>query len=403
MDQTDFDDSPAGHHALGLGGAWAMAVGGMIGGGIFSTLGVVISVAGHWAWLSFLIGGVIAFCTGHSYAALTVELDEPGGSYSYLRSLGYYRLARWAAWVLLIGYTLTVAVYAFTFGAYAANALGTDAGWLPPFCAVSVIAILTVINLMGATEATIVELVAVWGKLVILLGLAGLGLWHWAPERLVVSQGHAVGFTGALIGAGVVFMAYEGFQLLAYDYHEMRDKERTISRAMPLAIVATAITYILVALGAPMLAGAETIVQHKEIALAQAGQDALGMVGFVAVTIAAVFSTASAINATIFATARLAAHAANDSEMPSAFGLRNRQRVPWFGTVLIAVVAAVLAVIGGIDALVESASLVFLLIFALVNVIALRRRTGHHLMSWIGLAGSLSAAVLLVLYELGLA
>jgi amino acid transporter len=35
-------------NALGLGGAWAMAVGGMIGGGIFSTLGVVVSVAGEW-------------------------------------------------------------------------------------------------------------------------------------------------------------------------------------------------------------------------------------------------------------------------------------------------------------------------------------------------------------------
>jgi len=66
--------------ALGLPGAWAMAVGGMIGGGIFSTLGVVISVAGHWAWVSFLLGGVIAFCTGQSYAALTVALGAPGGS-----------------------------------------------------------------------------------------------------------------------------------------------------------------------------------------------------------------------------------------------------------------------------------------------------------------------------------
>ncbi|WP_338468557.1 APC family permease [Novosphingobium sp. ZN18A2] len=399
----DFDDSKAGHHALGLGGAWAMAVGGMIGGGIFSTLGVVIAVAGHWAWLSFLIGGAIAFCTGNSYAALTVELDEPGGSYSYLRSLNYVILARIAAWVLLIGYTLTVAVYAFTFGAYAANAFGIDAGWVPPFCAVAVIAILAGINLMGATEATIVELVAVWGKLVILLGLAGLGIWHWAPERLVLSHGHAVGFSGALIGTGVVFMAYEGFQLLAYDYHEMRDKERTISRAMPLAVVATMATYVLVALGAPMLAGAEQIVIHKEVALAEAGRDALGTFGFVAVTIAAVFSTASAINATVFATARLAAHAAGDNEMPRLFGLRNGQNVPWFGTVLIAVVAAFLAVIGGIDALVESASFVFLLVFALVNAIALRRKTGHHLLSTLGLIGSLAAAVMLVLYEFGIA
>lgn len=400
---TDFDDSKPGHHALGLGGAWAMAVGGMIGGGIFSTLGVVISVAGHWAWLSFLIGGVIAFCTGQSYSALTIELDEPGGSYSYLRSLGYIRMARIAAWVLIAGYTLTVAVYAFTFGAYAANAFGFDAGWLSRFCAIAAIGVLAGINLMGATEATIVELVAVWGKLIILLGLAGMGLAHWAPENLVVSADHEVSFTGALIGTGVVFMAYEGFQLLAYDYHEMRDKQRTISRAMPLAIVATTITYILVAVGAPMLAGAHEIVLHKEVALAEAGREALGLFGFLAVTVAAVFSTASAINATVFATARLAETAAEDRELPHVFALRNSQRVPWVGTLLISAFAALFAVVGGIDVLVESASFVFLLVFALVNAVALRRRTGQHVLAVIGLVGSLAAAVVLLLYELGLA
>lgn len=400
---TDFDDSKPGHRALGLGGAWAMAVGGMIGGGIFSTLGVVISAAGHWAALSFLIGGVIAFCTGQSYAALTIELDAPGGSYAYLRSLGHTTLARVATWVLIVGYTLTVAVYAFTFGAYAANALGIDAGWLPRFCAIAAIAILAGINLMGATEATIVELVAVWGKLVILLGLAGLGLWHWAPARLVADPGHEVGFTGALVGTGVVFMAYEGFQLLSYDYDEMADRARTIRLAMPLAIAVTTLVYILVALGAPMLAGAAEIVRHKEIALAEAGRDALGAFGFYAVSVAAVFSTASAINATVFATARLADTAAQDGELPALFARKNRQRVPWLGTLVISVTAAVLAVVGGIAELVESASFVFLLVFALVNWIALKRRTGSRVMAWIGLAGSLAAAVVLVLYELGIA
>lgn len=36
-----------------------MAVGGMVGGGIFSTLGVVIGIAGAWAWLSFVAAGLV--------------------------------------------------------------------------------------------------------------------------------------------------------------------------------------------------------------------------------------------------------------------------------------------------------------------------------------------------------
>ena len=215
-----------------------MAVGGMIGGGIFSTLGVVIAVAGEWAWMSFLIGGVIALASGHSYSALTRDLDESGGSYSYLRAIGRPRAARFAVLVLVAGYTLTVAVYAVTFGAYAANVFGGD-GLAAVLAAIAAIVVLAGINLIGAKESATLEQVAVWGKLVILLGLALLGIWHWAPEKLVLDAGHPVGFGGALVGTGVVFMAYEGFQLLSYDYEEMRRPARTIALAMPLAIGVT--------------------------------------------------------------------------------------------------------------------------------------------------------------------
>lgn len=40
-----------------------MAVGGMVGGGIFSTLGVVVGIAGAWAWLSFAAAGLIALAS----------------------------------------------------------------------------------------------------------------------------------------------------------------------------------------------------------------------------------------------------------------------------------------------------------------------------------------------------
>ncbi|WP_240704759.1 APC family permease [Croceicoccus sediminis] len=388
--------------ALGLPGAWAMAVGGMIGGGIFSTLGVVIQVAGQWAWASFLIGGLIAWCSGHSYAELTVRRDQPGGSYGFLRDIGRTTVARWLMWVLIAGYTLTVAVYGFTFGAYAANALNAP-GWAASAAAVGAIAILAGVNLLGATQATIVELFAVFVKLVILLGLAALGIWHWAPERLVLETGDPVGPLGALAGVGVVFMAYEGFQLLSYDYDEMKDAKRTIRRAMSLAIIATCATYVLVALGATMLAGAPEIVAKEEVALAQAGRAALGAFGFVAVSIAAAFSTASAINATVFATARLAGEAAGDGELPAIFGRRNARDVPWAGVMVISGVAMVLAIVGGIEQLVEGASFVFLGVFALVNVLAWRGKVRMRWLSGVGAVTSILAAAALVLYVAGLA
>lgn len=386
-----------GQEKLGFNASWSMAVGGMIGGGIFSTLGVVISVAGKWAWASFLIGGMIALATGYSYGRLTQAIGKPGGAFAFLRELGAVRTARVVAWVLIAGYTLTVAVYAYAFGAYFAHAIGGPA-WVPQAAALAAIGALAGLNLVGVGESSKVEIVAVWGKLAILLALATIGLARWAPDQLAAGNASSSGLTGAVVGAATVFMAYEGFQLLAYDYDEMSDGKAIIAKAILWAIAATIAVYIPVALGTAMLVGGEEIVAKGEIALASAGRAAAGNVGFIAVTIAAVLSTASAINATVFATARLSKEAADEGEMPGWFARTNGSGVPWVGVVVISGVAALLALIGGLSQLVQGASLVFLSVFGMVNVIAVRRRIAHPAIAYTGAAGAAAAAVLLVLH-----
>jgi amino acid transporter len=56
------------HKKIGFNGTWSMAVGGMIGGGIFSVLGLIIQTAGQWAWLSFIVAGVIGLISAYSYS-----------------------------------------------------------------------------------------------------------------------------------------------------------------------------------------------------------------------------------------------------------------------------------------------------------------------------------------------
>jgi hypothetical protein len=155
------------------------------------------------------------------------------------------------------------------------------------------IIVLAGVNLMGVGEASVLEIVAVWGKLLILTGLAIFGIARWDTSALTL--GDSPGWIGAVIGAGAVFMAYEGFQLLTYDYDEMKDRERLMPRVMPAAILTVLGVYIAVALGTPMLIGAEVVVEQREVALATAGRAAFGTAGFIAVTVAAAFSTASAI------------------------------------------------------------------------------------------------------------
>lgn len=117
-------DNHSNQKKMGFNATWSMAVGGMIGGGIFSVLGIVVSIAGQWAWLSFVIGGLIAMATGFAYSKLAEQYGEGGGAFTFLREIHREGFAGSLSWVLIFGYTLTIAVYAFTFGHYLGHMFG---------------------------------------------------------------------------------------------------------------------------------------------------------------------------------------------------------------------------------------------------------------------------------------
>ena len=379
---------------LGFMGAWSMAVGGMIGGGIFSTLGVVVGIAGPWAWLSFAAAGLVALAAGYSYVKLAIYYDEGGGAFTFLREINAKGFAGSLSWVLIVGYVLTNAVYAFTFGQYLGHVVGLGP-WFPRAAAVGIMALFIALNLRGVGEAGGVEIFLVWFKLVVLIGLAGWGLALWQPAQL--SQGvPQAGIGAALFGAASIFMAYEGFQLLTYDYEDIITPQKTLPRAVLTAIVVVIIVYILVALGTTMLIGADQVVQHQEVALAIAGQQAFGTVGLVVVTIAAAFSTGSAINSTLFATARLTHRVAEDGELPEALEHHNQAGIPDRAVVALGTAAALLAVVGSLATLVEAASLAFLFTFSVVCGLAFRQRAGSRIITGLGALATLAAAIALI-------
>ncbi len=372
---------------LGFNASWSMAVGGMIGGGIFSTLGVVVGIAGAWAWLSFIVAGLIALTAGYAYVKLAAQHGEGGGAFTFLREINAEGLAGSLSWVLIAGYVLTNAVYAFTFGQYLGNVVGLGP-WFPRVIGITIMSVFIVLNLQGVGEAGGVEVFLVWFKLVALVGLAGWGLAHWDTEML----SHNVpdtGITSALFGAASVFMAYEGFQLLTYDYEDIKTPRKTLPRAVLLGILTVTIVYVMVALGTGMLIGSDQILEHREVALAIAGRQAFGTAGLILVTIAAAFSTGSAINATLFATARLAYTVAEDGELPSLLDHRNAAGTPDYAVIGLGAAAAVFVAVGTLTSLVEAASLAFLFTFTVVCALAFHERAGLRIVTGSGiLAGA---------------
>lgn len=389
------DEPHATDTKMGFNATWSMAVGGMVGGGIFSTLGVVIGISGPWAWFSFLTAGLVALCTAYAYSKLSEDSQEAGGAFTFLRNADMPNLAGGLAWLLIAGYILTNAVYAFTFGQYLGNfvALGP---WFARAAAVAIVALFVLINLRGVGESSGVEIFLVWFKLVALVGLAAYGVAQWHPEYLSRGVPSADPLT-ALFGAASVFMAYEGFQLLTYDYGDIERPDRNLRRATLSAVVVVIVVYIAVAIGVPMIIGADAVVENREVALATAGEAIAGVSGLVVVTIAAAFSTGSAINSTLFATARLSHQVASAGELPEWLDHRNSRSIPNRAVIALGGSAAVLAVVGSLVELVEAASLAFLMTFAIVCGLAYQQRIGNRAFTVAGAAGAAAATIALTL------
>src|ERR1700694_1261623 len=190
---------------IGMAAAVSIGVGGMIGAGIFSILGVVAHVAGNAMWLAFAIGGVVALLSTYSYAKLGAAFPSAGGAVHFLvKSFGDGVLAGGLNLFMWAGYIISLALYATAFGSYAATFVTTaHSPLLVKSLAVGAIVLLTVVNAFGATFMGRWETFIVVVKVAILVLFAAVGLWFirtgylspelWPEEKSI------------LFGAGVLF------------------------------------------------------------------------------------------------------------------------------------------------------------------------------------------------------
>jgi hypothetical protein len=370
----------------------------MIGGGIFSVLGLAAQMAGHASFLAFLIGGLIASLTGYSYAKLGVRYESEGGSFTYLEKAfrGNY-LPTFGGWLLLVGYIATLSLYAFAFGAYGASFFASSPyqGILQHLFSSLVIVIFVGINLLGAKEAGIAEDLIVGVKLTILILFTIAGTFAIKTGNILPVFDR--GLSGMLMGAGLIFVAYEGFELIPNSVKEMSNPESTLPRAIYISIGSVTQLYVLVALVSVGNLPVQQLIRSKEYALAVAARPFLGQVGFALIAIAALLSTASAINATLFGTARLGAVMATERDLPKMFSLRERTKdVPWAGLIALGAVTLIFVNFGSLTAIASASSAIFLTIFLLANLANARLHRATSSSSQISLLGAALCSIAIV-------
>jgi amino acid transporter len=264
--------------------------------------------------------------------------------------------------------------------------------------AVACVVLLTVVNALGAKFMGRSETVIVAVKVAILVLFAGVGLWFIRPGYLSPELWPET--NSILFGAGVLFIGYEGFGLITNAAADMRNPRRMLPRALYTSVILVIILYLAVSLTVTGNLSDYEIERAKDYALAEAAKPFLGEFGFRLIAIAALFSTASAINATLFGSANVCYMIARDGALPVGLS-RTEWKQATGGLLLTAglVVAVMLAFdLAGI-AMMGSAA--FLLIYAAVNAGHLKvlPATGANaILVWLSLLTCLVMFAILCVY-----
>jgi len=385
---------------IGLAAAVSIGIGGMVGAGIFSILGVVAQAAGSAMWLAFMIGGIVALLSTYSYARLGATFPSAGGAVHFLvKGFGDGVLAGGLNLFMWASYIISLALYATAFGSYAATFVTkTPAPLLVKSLAVGAVVLLTLVNAFGARFMGRSETIIVLVKVAILVLFAAVGLWFIRPGYLSPALWPET--KSILFGAGVLFIGYEGFGLVTNAAGNMRDPRTMLPRALYTSVVLVIIIYLAVALTVTGTLSDYEIEQARDFALAEAAKPFLGDFGFRLIAIAALFSTASAINATLFGSANVCYMIARDGELPAGLS-RTEWNQATGGLFLTAALVVLLVLSFDLSGIAMMGSAAFLLVYAAVNAGHLRvlSQTGANaIIVWLSLATCLAMLAVLGVY-----
>ncbi|MCA9905632.1 MAG: amino acid permease, partial [Anaerolineae bacterium] len=258
----------------------------MVGGGIFAVLGLAVLLAGGATWLSFVVAGLVAVLTAYSYAKLSVAYPSQGGTIVFIdKAFGVDLYTGTINNLLWLGYVVTLALYAVAFGNYAATFLPADQQSETTFHLLVSLAIIvpTLLNFFGAEIISKAETYIVAVKVAILILVIILGFSSVDAARLEPSTWQPL---MQIVSAGmIIFVAYEGFELIANTAPVVRNYRTTLPRAYYIAVVFVLILYALIAVVVVGSLPASEIASAQDFALAEAAKPSLGQFGFTLVAV----------------------------------------------------------------------------------------------------------------------
>ena len=388
---------------IGLKEAISIGIGGMVGGGIFAVLGLAVSLGKGGTPISFLIAGLIALITSYSYVKLSLKYPDRGGTVKFMnQGFGIGVFSGGMNNLLWISYIIMLSLYSSAFGSYAPNLFSITGDRVidSHIFLSSIIVIATAINYYSVTVVGKIEAYAVIIKLIILISFVFIGAYGLFGnpniEQLSIENWEAP--LSLITGGMVIFVAYEGFELIANAAPDIVDPKKNIPKAYYYSVIFVIILYLAISIITVGSLPFDEIAAAQDYVLAQAAEPMLGKTGFTIITIAALISTFSAINASLYGGSRVSYEIAEDDELPRHF-----THMLWnqpIGLLTTTIATLVIANTLDLNSISTAGSIGFLLIFAIINYVGykLSDETGSSkIIPLVGfIAGSFALVALII-------
>lgn len=365
--------------------AVAVGLGSMLGAGVFVVWAPAAAVAGWWLLAGLAVAAVVAWCNATSTAALAVHLPVSGGAYAFGRD----RLGPWsgflAGWAFVVGKTASCAAMALTVGAYL---------WPEQarFVALGAVLLLVAVDAAGITRTARVTRVLLALTLTALAAVVLSAL----PAGAAPATATVGGPNGVLTAAGLLFFAFAGYARIATLAEEVRDPQRTIPRAVSVALGLAVVVYavvgvvVLVVLGPAGLAGS---VAPLADAVRSGPVPALAWVA----TAGAVTAACGALLGLVAGVTRTALAMAREHDLPSPLArVDPRRGTPVVAQVVLAVVVGALVLVGDLTTVIGASSFGVLLYYAVANAAAWTLPRGSRPVRWVPGLGFAACLVLAV-------
>ncbi|WP_421823648.1 APC family permease [Flagellimonas oceanensis] len=354
--------------------AISIGIGGMVGGGIFAVLGLAVDLSKGGTPLAFLFAGMLALITSYSYVKLSKQYADRGGTVKFInQGFGKTIFSGGINNLLWVSYIIMLSLYASAFGSYAPNLFSITGGELDfHIYASAIIVLASIINYYSIKVVGMIESYAVIIKLVILISFICVGLYGLMGnpnlEQLAPENWEAP--LQLLTGGMVIFVAYEGFELIANSAPDIENPEKNIPRAYYISIIFVVLLYIIIAVVTVGSLPFDKIKTAEDYVLAEAAKPMLGQTGFTVITIAALISTFSAINASLYGGSRVSYEIAEDDELPHQFTYQLWNQP--IGLLMTAILTLTLTNTLELESISTAGSVGFLLIFAMVNYVGFK-------------------------------